>query len=118
MKVGSNPNNAPGSTKFTITKLCNQNENIVLTPFYDINQKKTYTCRVKINGSTLTLVTGNDLEPVNIVEVECFAIMGYLTDRIGPQGPQGPPGRGINLDSDGNPVFSQKKIERSWKSRR
>ena len=107
MKVGKDTSTTLGQTKFTITKLCDQNVNIALTPFYDVNQKKTYTYRVNLNGSNITLVTGNDLEPVNIVEVECFAIMGYLTDRVGPAGPVSPAGRGIILDDDdvnpGNP---------------
>ena len=80
MKIGTDTSAALGSTKFTIAMLCRQNVNIVLTPFYDVNQKKTYTCRVNLNGSTMTLVSGNDLMPVNIVEVDCFAIMGYLTE--------------------------------------
>ena len=79
MKVGKDTSTALGQTKFSITKLCDENVDVVLTPFYNVLQKKTYTC-VKLNESTLTLATGNDLEPVNIVEVECFAIMGYLTD--------------------------------------
>ena len=101
---------ALGQTKFTITKICDQNVNIVLTSFYDVNQKKIYTCRVNLNGSTMTLVTGNDLEPVNIVEVECFAIMGYLTNRVGPAGLAGPPGRGILLDDHGNLDFAGKRL--------
>ena len=110
MKVGKDTSTTLGQTKFTITKLCDQNVNIALTPFYDVNQKKTYTYRVNLNGSDITLVTGNDLEPVNIVEVECFAIMGYLTNRVGPAGPVSPAGRGIILDDDGNPDFIGKRL--------
>ena len=58
----------------------------------------------------MTLVSGNDLMPVNINEVDCFAIMGYLTDRVGPQGPQGPAGRGILWIDHGNPDFSGKRL--------
>ena len=75
MKIGTDTSTALGSTKFSITMLCGQNVNIVLTLFYDVN-----TCRVNLKGSTMTLVSGNDLMPVNIVEVDCFAIMGYLTE--------------------------------------
>ena len=33
-----------------------------------------------------------------------------ISHRVGPQGPAGPPGRGILLDDDGNPVFSGKRM--------
>ena len=111
MKVWTDTTTALGQTKFTITNLCDQNTEIVLTPFYVLLQKKTYTCRVKLNAPTLTLVTGNDLEPVNIVEIECFAIMGCLTDRVDPQGLQGPAGRGLLLDDNGNPDFLGKRLK-------
>ena len=111
MKVGTDTITALGQTKFTITNLCDQNTEIISTPFYVILQKKTYTCRVKLNAPTLTLVTGNDLEPVNIVEIGCFAIMGYRTDRVDPQGLRGPAGRGLLLDDNGNPDFLGKRLK-------
>ena len=47
---------------------------------------------------------------MNIVEVECFAMFGFLIDIGGPQGPQGPPGRGLLLDDDENSDFMRKRL--------